>query len=71
MHLPVMMGAFRVAPVERTHVPVQETWVRSLGRGGGHGNPLQSSCLESPMDRGARQLQSTGHRESDTTGGLN
>ena len=21
--------------------------------GGGHGNPLQSSCLESPMDRGA------------------
>ena len=26
-----------------------------LGRspGGGHGNPLQCSCLESPMDRGA------------------
>ena len=26
-----------------------------LGRspGGGHGNPLQYSCLESPMDRGA------------------
>ena len=24
---------------------------RSLG--GGHGNPLQYSCLESPMDRGA------------------
>ena len=22
--------------------------------GGGHGNPLQDSCLESPMDRGAR-----------------
>ena len=21
--------------------------------GGGHGNPLQYSCLESPMDRGA------------------
>ena len=21
--------------------------------GGGHGNPLQSSCLENPMDRGA------------------
>ena len=21
--------------------------------GGGHGNPLQHSCLESPMDRGA------------------
>ena len=27
-----------------------------LGRspGGGHGNPLQHSCLEHPMDRGAR-----------------
>ena len=22
---------------------------------GGHGNPLQYSCLENPMDRGARQ----------------
>ena len=22
--------------------------------GGGHGNPLQYSCLENPMDRGAR-----------------
>ena len=27
--------------------------------GGGHGNPLQYSCLENPMDRGA--LQSTVH----------
>ena len=24
-----------------------------LGRQGGHGNPLQDSCLENPMDRGA------------------
>ena len=23
--------------------------------GGGHGNPLQYSCLESPMDRGDQQ----------------
>ena len=34
-----------------------ETWVQSLGweesPGGGHGNPLQYSCLETPMDRGA------------------
>ena len=33
------------------------TWVRSLGwedsPGGGHGNPLQCSCLENPRDRGA------------------
>ena len=29
--------------------------IRGLGRspGGGHGNPLQNSCLENPMDRGA------------------
>ena len=33
-----------------------------LGRspGGGHGNPLQYSCLENPMDRGA--LQARVHR---------
>ena len=33
-----------------------------LGRslGGGHGNPLQYSCLGNPMDRGAWQLQSIG-----------
>jgi len=30
--------------------------------GGGHSNPLQYSCLEDPMDRGAWQ----GQRESDT-----
>ena len=35
--------------------------------GGGHGNPLQYSCLENPMDRGA--WQAIVHRviESDTT----
>ena len=35
---------------------VQETWVQSWsGRspGGRHGNTLQYSCLEDPMDRGA------------------
>ena len=26
--------------------------------GGGNGNPLQYSCLENPIDRGAWQLQS-------------
>ena len=31
--------------------------IPGLGRspGGGHGNPLQFSCLENPMDRGAWQ----------------
>ena len=36
--------------------------------GEGNGNPLQHSCLENPMDRGA--WQTTGHGitgESDTT----
>ena len=34
--------------------------------GGGHGNPLEYSCLENPMDRGA--WQATVHRvTSDMT----
>ena len=35
-----------------------EDSVPQLGRspGGGHGNPLQYSCLENPMDRGAQQV---------------
>ena len=32
---------------------------------GGHGNPLQYSCLENPMDR--EVCQATGPKESDTT----
>ena len=38
---------------------------RSPGRG--HGNPLQYSCLEYPMDRGAwsEGYSSWGHKESD------
>ena len=37
-----------------------------LGRspGGGHGNPLQGSCLENPTDRGA--WQATVHRVSQS-----
>ena len=39
---------------------------RSLG--GGHGLPLQYSCLENPMDRGSLAgYSSWGHKESDTT----
>jgi len=48
--------------------PMQKTLramgsILGLGRspGGGHGNPLQYSCLENPMDRGAwRATQSVG-----------
>ena len=28
-------------------------WVGKISSGGGHGNPLQYSCQENPMDRGA------------------
>ena len=36
--------------------------------GGGNGNPLQCSCLENSMDRGAWQpIVNEGHKESDMT----
>ena len=41
--------------------------IPGLGRtpGGGHGNPLQYSCLKNPMGKGV--LQATVSTESDTT----
>ena len=53
-----------------------ETWVQSLGwedpLGGGYGNPLQYSCLENPMDRGAwwatvHEVPKSGIRLNDYT----
>ena len=43
--------------------------IPGLGRspGGGHGNPLQYSCLEKPLDRGAWRATVHGVTESDTT----
>ena len=38
---------------------------RSLGEG--NGNPLQYSCLENSMDRGALKGSQLGHQESDMT----
>ena len=40
-----------------------------LGRspGGEHGNPLQYSCLEIPMDRGASQATVLGVAKSQTS----
>ena len=35
--------------------------------GGGNGNPLQYSCLENSMDRGARQATVHGVTKLDTT----
>ena len=42
--------------------------IPGLGRSpeGGHGNPLQCSCLKNPMDGGAWQATVHGVAESDT-----
>ena len=56
------MGSQRVGPLQYSWASLVsqmvnnppamwETWVQSPG--GGHGNPLQYSCLENLMDRGA------------------
>ena len=65
-------GASQVAPGSRICLPIQEMQVQSLGQGrfpgGGNGNPLQYSCLKSPMDRGVWQATVHGAaKESDTT----
>ena len=48
---------------------MQKGLIPGSGRspGGGHGYPLQYSCLQNSMDKGVRGLQSCGHKESDTT----
>ena len=45
---------------------VFDPWVRKTPRGG-HGNPLQYSCLGNFMDRRAQQARVYGVSESDTT----
>ena len=42
--------------------------IPGLGRspGGGHGNPLQYSCLENPMERGAWLATVSGTAKSGT-----
>ena len=58
------MGASQAALVVKT-LPANagdikdEGLIPGLGRfpGGGHGNPLQYSCLENPMDGGAWQAE--------------
>ena len=44
--------------------------IPGLGRspGGGHGNPLQYSCLENPMDRGTWGAPVHGVSELNSTG---
>ena len=43
-----------------------DPWVRR-SPGGGHGNPIQYSCLENPIDRGFLPAIVHGIAESDTT----
>ena len=49
---------------------LQETWVRSLGQEdsprGGNDNPLQYSCCDNPMDKGAWRATVNGVRKSWT-----
>jgi len=46
-----------VAQIAKRLPAMRETWVLIPGSGkspgGGNGNPLQHTCLENPMDRGA------------------
>ena len=46
-----------------------EGWIPGWGRSpeGGNGNPLQCSCLENAMDRGAWRTAVLGVTESDVT----
>ena len=60
-----------VAQLVKNPPAMWENWVRSLGWEDplekGIGYPLQYSCLENSMDRGAWQATVHGIAESDTT----
>ena len=58
-----------VAQMVKNLPAVQETWVQSLGRSPveRNGNPLQYSCLQNSMDRGAWRAIVCGVTESDMT----
>ena len=65
-----LFRASLVAQLVKNAPALQETWVRSLGwkdfPEGGDGNPLQYSCLENSMDRGAWQATVHGVAQSQT-----
>jgi len=59
MSVYTVYGASQVAlvvknPPSNTGDLRDSSWIPGLGKtpGGGHGNPLQYSCLENPLDRG-------------------
>ena len=59
MHTYIHKWAFLVAQMVKNLHVIQETWVQSLSQedppGGGNVSPLQYSCLENTMHRGAWQ----------------
>ena len=63
-----MQGLVLQRDLEVKSLPANVGDVRDMGSiarsgrspGGGHGNPLQYSCLENPMDKGACGPQSIG-----------
>ena len=71
---PLTIEASQVVLVVK-NPPVNEGDVRDVGSilglgrspGGEQGSPLQYSCLENPMDRGAWGASPQGHKELDTT----
>ena len=64
------VGASLVVQMVKSMPAVQKTQVSSLCRedppGEGNGNPLQYSCLENSMDRGAWQAIAHGIARSQT-----
>ena len=70
LHLHVSQVALVVKKPSANAGDVRDTgWIPGSGRspGGGHGNPLQYSCLENTMDRGAWWARVHRVAESDTT----
>ena len=71
----ISMYASLVLLVVKKKMPSSAADVRDMGSipglgrspGGGHGNPLQHSCLENPMQRGAWQTAVHRIAESDKT----
>ena len=61
-------GSVGKEPVCNAGVTGDAGLIPGLGRfpGGGRGNPLQYSCLEQPMDRGAWQASAHGAENSWT-----
>ena len=68
-----IISTFQVALVVK-NLPASSGDIRDVGSipgsgrspGGGHGNPLQYSCLENPRDRGAWQATDHGVTKSQT-----